>query len=110
MVGQQMMATYRAHNPTNKRITGTAVFNVTPFKAGEYFFKIECFCFTEQTLEPGETAEMPVTYYVDPSIADDPDLDDVKEIVLSYTFYLASSEEIPEMDHEAMAGMAEKQE
>jgi cytochrome c oxidase assembly protein subunit 11 len=110
LVGQQMLATYRAHNPTSKRITGTAVFNVTPFKAGEYFNKIECFCFTEQTLEPGESADMPVTYYVDPAIADDPRLDDVKEIVLSYTFYLASSEEVPEMNHEAMAGMAEKEE
>ncbi|MCH7631036.1 MAG: cytochrome c oxidase assembly protein [Proteobacteria bacterium] len=104
MVGQQMLATYRAHNPTSKRITGTAVFNVTPFKAGEYFNKIECFCFTEQTLEPGQSADMPVTYYVDPAIADDPHLDDVKEIVLSYTFFLVDAEEAPEMDHKGING------
>ena len=106
-IGQQQIASYDAYNPTNKRITGTAVFNVTPFKAGAYFSKIDCFCFTEQTLEPGEKVEMTVTYYVDPAIADDPNLDDVTEIVLSYTFYTASFEEIPEMSHEAMT-MGEK--
>ena len=92
-VGERAMAYYEAFNPTKKRITGTAVFNVTPFKAGEYFSKIECFCFTEQTLEPGERVQMPVTYFVDPAIADDPNLDDVTEIVLSYTFYLADVED-----------------
>ncbi len=71
-VGERKIATYSAQNPTNQRITGTAVFNVTPFKAGEYFNKVECFCFTEQTLEPGESAEMPVDYFVDPSFAEDP--------------------------------------
>ncbi len=101
-IGQQQIASYDAYNPTNKRITGTAVFNVTPFKAGAYFSKIECFCFTEQTLEPGEKVEMTVTYYVDPAIADDPNLDDVTEIVLSYTFYTTSFEEVPEISHEAM--------
>lgn len=101
-IGQQQIASYDAYNPTNKRITGTAVFNVTPFKAGPYFSKIDCFCFTEQTLEPGEKVEMTVTYYVDPAIADDPNLDDVTEIVLSYTFYITSFEEVPEMSHEAM--------
>jgi len=100
LVGQQVMATYTAHNPTDKRITGTAVFNVTPFKVGEYFDKVECFCFTEQTLEPGETAEMLVTYYVDPAIMDDPYMDDVKEIVLSYTFYMAGAEDVPDMAHD----------
>ncbi len=106
-IGQQQIASYDAYNPTNKRITGTAVFNVTPFKAGTYFSKIDCFCFTEQTLEPGEKVEMTVTYYVDPAIADDPKLDDVTEIVLSYTFYITSFEEVPEMSHEAMT-MGEK--
>ncbi len=106
-IGQQQIASYDAYNPTNKRITGTAVFNVTPFKAGAYFSKIDCFCFTEQTLEPGEKVEMTVTYYVDPAIADDPNLDDVTEIVLSYTFYTTSFEEVPEMSHEAMT-MGEK--
>jgi len=105
LVGQQVVATYSAHNPTNQRITGTAVFNVTPFKVGEYFDKVQCFCFTEQTLEPGETKEMPVTYYVDPAIVDDAYMDDVKEIVLSYTFYLADAEDVPAMDHEGMKDM-----
>lgn len=106
-IGQQQIASYDAYNPTNKRITGTAVFNVTPFKAGTYFSKIDCFCFTEQTLEPGEKVEMTVTYYVNPAIADDPNLDDVTEIVLSYTFYISSFEEVPEMSHQAMS-MGEK--
>lgn len=91
-VGEQATAYYEAYNPTKKEITGTAVFNVTPFKVGEYFNKIECFCFTEQTLEPGEKAQMPVVFFVDPAIADDPNMDDVSEIVLSYTFYLADVE------------------
>lgn len=92
-IGEQMIATYDAYNPTNETITGTAVFNVTPFKAGIYFNKIDCFCFTEQTLAPGERALMPVTYYVDPAIADDPNLDDVTEISLSYTFYVVETED-----------------
>lgn len=109
-IGEQKLATYDAYNPTDKRITGTAVFNVTPFKAGPYFSKIECFCFTEQTLEPGERVLMPVTYYVDPAIADDPNLDDVTEIVLSYTFYITASEDVPKMSHEDMAGTAKNHE
>lgn len=104
-VGERKIASYSAANPTRQRITGTAVFNVTPFKAGEYFNKVECFCFTEQTLEPGEAAEMPVDYFVDPSFADDPYMDDVTEIVLSYTFYLQGAEDVPEMDHGDMDKM-----
>ena len=104
-VGERKIATYSATNPTGQRITGTAVFNVTPFKAGEYFNKVECFCFTEQTLEPGEVAEMPVDYFIDPSFADDPYMDDVTEIVLSYTFYLQGAEDVPEMDHGDMDKM-----
>lgn len=104
-VGERKIATYFAENPTRQRITGTAVFNVTPFKAGEYFNKVACFCFTEQTLEPGERAEMPVDYFVDPSFAEDPYMDDVTEIVLSYTFYLSEAEDIPEGDHGDMDEM-----
>lgn len=92
LVGEAATATYEAYNPTDRTITGTAVFNVTPFKAGPYFDKIQCFCFTEQTLAPGERKVMPVTYFVDAAIGDDKNLDDVKEIVLSYTFYLAHSD------------------
>lgn len=104
-VGERKIATYSAANPTAQRITGTAVFNVTPFKAGEYFNKVECFCFTEQTLEPGEVAEMPVDYFIDPSFAEDPYMDDVTEIVLSYTFYLQGAEDVPEVDHGDMDQM-----
>ncbi len=104
-VGERKIATYFAENPTKQRITGTAVFNVTPFKAGEYFNKIECFCFTEQTLEPGERAEMPVDYFVDPTFTEDPYMDDVTEIVLSYTFYLSGAEDVPETEHGDMGNM-----
>ncbi len=86
-VGEQAMAFYEAYNPEKRAITGTATFNVTPFKAGIYFSKIECFCFTEQTLAPGERVDMPVIYYIDPAFADDPDMSDVQEITLSYTFF-----------------------
>lgn len=86
-VGETGLAFYAAKNLTDKPITGRATFNVQPAKAGQYFNKIECFCFTEQTLKPGEAASMPVTYFIDPAIADDEGLDDVQTITLSYTFF-----------------------
>ncbi len=86
-VGEVGEALYVAENRTDKEITGTAVFNVTPFEVGPYFNKIACFCFTEQTLKPGERVEMPVTFFVDPEIVDYSDLDYVHSITLSYTFY-----------------------
>lgn len=86
-IGERQIAFYRAENLGTRAITGTATFNVTPLEAGYYFNKIQCFCFTEQTLQPGEIVRMPVTYYVDPAILDDPDIGDVEEITLSYTFY-----------------------
>ena len=92
-VGEQAIAFYEAENPTGTPIVGTATYNVTPHKAGPYFAKIECFCFTEQTLQPGEKVDMPVVYYIDPAIADDPDMDDVTEITLSYTFFLRSTDD-----------------
>lgn len=86
-IGQKRMAFYEATNTSEKPITGRAVFNVSPDVAGAYFIKIACFCFTEQTLAPGETVSMPVTFYVDPSITQDPVARKIDEITLSYTFY-----------------------
>lgn len=86
-VGEQSLAFYTATNPTDRPITGTATYNVTPDKAGIYFNKIECFCFTEQTLAPGESAEFPVSFFVDPAIVEDRSLDNVNTITLSYTFF-----------------------
>ena len=86
-IGESGLAFYTAHNPTDRPVAGTAVFNVTPFKIGPYFVKIDCFCFTEQVLKPGETVDMPVTFYVDPGIRDDRSTEEVKGLTLSYTFY-----------------------
>lgn len=86
-IGETGLAFYQATNLSDQPLVGTATFNVTPQAAGYYFSKIDCFCFTEQRLEPGQTIDMPVTYFVDPEIADDPDLDSISTITLSYTFY-----------------------
>lgn len=86
-IGEPALVFYEAHNPTNAPIAGTATFNVTPLKAGQYFNKVQCFCFTEQVLEPGQTVQMPVELFIDPRIADDPNVQDVHTITLSYTFF-----------------------
>ena len=86
-IGETGLAFYEAYNPTDRPIAGTASFNVTPFQAGEYFTKIDCFCFELQVLQPGERVQMPVTYYVDPEIVTDREAKYVNRITLSYTFY-----------------------
>ena len=88
-IGQRDIATYVAKNEGGEPITGTATFNVEPWQAGVYFHKIQCFCFTEQTLQPGEEVTMPVLYYVDPAILEDDTIADVEQITLSYTFHRA---------------------
>lgn len=86
-VGEMAMAVYSAENRSERALVGSSTFNVTPLKAGVYFNKIECFCFEEQTLAPGERADFPVSFFVDPEIVDDRRLDDVSTITLSYTFF-----------------------
>ncbi len=86
-IGARDMSVFIAKNLSDQSVTGTATFNVTPAQAGKYFNKIQCFCFTEQTLKAGEQIRMPVLYYVDPKIMTDPDTKDIEEITLSYTFY-----------------------
>jgi cytochrome c oxidase assembly protein subunit 11 len=91
-LGQTQLASFTAENTSDQPITGTAAFNVTPAKAGRYVDKIACFCFTEQRLAAGEKVEMPVSFYIDPEIANDPDTNDVGTITLSYTFFKARNQ------------------
>ena len=86
-IGETGLAFYEAHNPTDRPVAGSASYNVAPFEAGGFFTKIDCFCFEEQLLMPGQTVRMPVTFYVDPEIVDDRDARFVHTITLSYTFY-----------------------
>ena len=90
-IGAREMAFFNATNLTDQQLTGTAAFNVTPEQVGKYFTKIQCFCFTQQTLEPHATARMPVVFYVDPKFLTDPDTRDISEITLSYTFFRVDS-------------------
>jgi cytochrome c oxidase assembly protein subunit 11 len=86
-IGERDIATYVARNEGSKPVTGMATFNVEPEQAGKYFNKIQCFCFTEQTLAPGQEVTMPVLYYVDPAMLEDPNMKGVEQITLSYTFH-----------------------
>jgi cytochrome c oxidase assembly protein subunit 11 len=86
-LGENSLAFYRAVNRSDKNLTGSATFNVTPEIAGSYFNKIECFCFTEQTLAAGQEVDMPVSFFIDPAILNDPDAKHIEEITLSYTFF-----------------------
>ncbi|MEM6895904.1 MAG: cytochrome c oxidase assembly protein [Pseudomonadota bacterium] len=86
-IGETGLAFYEAHNPTDRPVAGSASYNVAPFQAGGFFSKIDCFCFEEQVLMPGESVMMPVTFYVDPEIVDDREGKYIHTITLSYTFY-----------------------
>ena len=97
-LGETHLAFYEATNPTDRAVAGTAAYNVAPYAAGPHFVKIDCFCFEEQILAPGETVSMPVTFYVDPGLLDDPEAEGIPEITLSYTFY---EQDLPE-DHAAL--------
>lgn len=94
-IGERDIATYIARNDSDQPITGMATFNVEPEQAGKYFNKIQCFCFTEQTLQPGQEVTMPVLYYVDPAALDDPNMKGVEQITLSYTFHRAKDPATP---------------
>ena len=94
-IGETGLAFYEASNPTDRTVAGSASFNVTPFTAGGYFSKIDCFCFEEQVLVPGETVQMPVTFFVDPEIVEDDEAKLIHTITLSYTFHEI---DIPEED------------
>ena len=87
-IGENSLAFYKAKNKTDQTINTMSVFNVTPLQAGKYFNKIECFCFEEQTLNPREEVEMPVTFFIDPSIKNDKFINNLREITLSYTMFI----------------------
>jgi cytochrome c oxidase assembly protein subunit 11 len=91
--GEEKVVVYRAVNLTKAPVTGTATYNVTPAKAGPYFDKLQCFCFTKQHLEPGQSADLSVSFFVDPDIASDPDTRDIDTITLSYTMFRAKADE-----------------
>jgi cytochrome c oxidase assembly protein subunit 11 len=91
-LGEVATVRYRAHNLSNKTLVGTATFNVQPDIAGAYFDKIQCFCFTKQIIKGGETVELPVQFYIDPTLADDLQNDQTKNITLSYTFFLSKDQ------------------
>lgn len=93
-LGQKGITAYSAYNPARTATAGTAIYNVTPLKAGVYFHKIQCFCFDAQTLQSGERVSMPVLFYIDPAMDDDPNMDDVHTITLSYTFFPSDTEEL----------------
>ena len=91
-VGESKLIFYRAENNAGHPVTGQAVFNVTPAKAAAYFTKVECFCFTEQTLQAGQKVDMPVSFFIDPAFMADANMKDVTSITLSYTFYNQTQE------------------
>lgn len=103
-IGARDMALFVAKNDSDQTVTGTASFNVEPEQAAKYFNKIQCFCFTEQTLRPGQQVRMPVLYYIDPAILDDPDNKDVEQITLSYTFHVTRVGDAKTLDQNGAGG------
>lgn len=103
-IGEMALAFYEAHNPTNVPVAGQASYNVAPYEAGGFFDKIDCFCFEEQVLQPGETVQMPVSFFVDPAIVNDREGQYVHTITLSYTFYQI---DLPESFEQAALTAAE---
>ena len=101
--GEEQTVAYRAVNKSREGVTGTATYNVTPAKVGLYFDKIQCFCFTRQHLDPGESKDLTVTFFVDPDIAGDPDTRDVDTITLSYTMFRAKDQDTPASESGAAA-------
>lgn len=99
-IGESGLAFYEATNTSDVPVAGSAAYNVQPYAAGGYFAKVDCFCFELQVLQPGETVQMPVSFFVDPAILDDPEAKDMPEITLGYTFYPA---EMPEPETAALA-------
>ncbi len=93
-LGENNVAQFRAHNWSSRPIVGTATFNITPVKAAQYFNKVQCFCFTRQELKPGESADLGVSFFVDPAIATDPETKDVTAVTLSYTFFPAKEQSL----------------
>jgi cytochrome c oxidase assembly protein subunit 11 len=94
-IGEAGISNFVAKSQSASVSAGKAVYNVTPSSAGAYFNKVQCFCFTRQQLKPGEQVTMPIQYFIDPAILDDPDTRDIREITLSYTFYPAEQDEKP---------------
>ena len=103
-LGENALAFYRAENTGSAPLVGTATFNVTPDKAGIYFNKVECFCFQEQLLAPNQVIDMPVSFFIDPDMMNDPNLDDVTTITLSYTFFRSQTQSGAITTNEKKAG------
>ncbi len=103
-LGEVTISHYKVINNSNQNLVGTAAHNVQPERVGAYFNKVECFCYTEQLLRPGESKELPVTFFIDPDMAQDAAMADVQAVTLSYTFYLAKDQSLAKIETEAVAG------